>query len=300
MQVYYVFATNEEWDDHDIRLDLSAFNPDPWANVVVTAVGENPSYASGYHGEVAFMQPLDPSLSLSFSLPKTTIYSLAVPKVPVQSTVMEPDADATLSWGGGSTGLSQELVVTTTNNPSVAVLRFSTQGKVGNIGIVTAVLQLTLIRATNTESQILTVLGFDQSWDEVSISWESLDVLSQVSVPVDSTAKNFVNWNTKPTIVGHMTVPPGDSLPSLAPLRLDVTEFVQRGITNFLVLRPFRMDASGTGAARLPADNIQGSYVFGSREHSDFQAKPKLLVGYQIDRTLPPPPPPPPPPASSV
>jgi hypothetical protein len=253
------------------------------------------------------MRPLGASLSLNFTLPEATMFALTVPRVPSQRASIEPDGDATLRAAGGRYGSDSELKVSTAEDVSVAVVKFSTNGRIGDRGIVSAVLQLHLKASNTPTEQLLTVLGLTENWDESSVEWGGLQALKTPSVPVDSTAKNFINWgaNPAPMPVGHVTVPPSYEISSSSgmKLRLDVTDAVRRGITSFLVLRPFRMDESpGSPPSRLPADVVQGTYIFASRDSPLSDHRPLLLIDYEVIGNPPPPfnPPPPPPPEPYV
>lgn len=295
-QAYYIYGTNEEWIDQSITLDLSQIGATPGSNIVISAVGPNPPLLSSFHGEVSQIPQLPVNQTLQFPFPSASVFMFTVPKVPTQRLASDAVADTTVPAAGGSSGSEPTLQVSTADAVSVALLKFNIDGQVGDQGIVSAVLQLHLESATNTVPQVCMVLGVDSNWGE-GVTWGQLNELLPVNGPVTSTANNFINWvsNPNPSVIGHVTVPPGSSVPSEGVmLQLDVTDAVNAGQRDFLVVRMFRFDAStGQPPAQLPADPVQGTYTFSSREASNPDNHPKLLVDFQV------PPQPPPPPAAS-
>lgn len=239
------------------------------------------------------MKPIQSGL-LSLTVPKFSFYMITVPKVsllvmstgqtviPVQSM-----ADATL--GGGSQGkqaygTNSTLLVSSSNQVYATLVKFDANS---TNEIVSAVLQLTLLHATNTRPQVLTILGVDSDWNETTVSWNDIDALKPDAQPPTTAYDNFIQWGSERpriVVVGHMTVPPGSLIQAHGVnMRLDVTDCLKRERrSSFLVVRMKRHDASmAHTAAQLPADIVQGVYTFASKESLVDSQRPQLLIQYQ-------------------
>ncbi len=221
---------------------------------------------------------------------------LTVPKVMTQQLAVTAAGDATVRADGIIEGLAEKLVVSTADQLAVAVLKFEYEADIVRDGIVSAVLKLHLQEATNNEPQVVSVIGLPDSWHEESVSWSNLMFLKPAGARVSKTNENFINWwsNPQPSIVGHITIPPGYKVQYGTGqfLQLDVTDAVQKGITQFMLVRVFRYDASRTESAnQLPADNVQGSYFFTSKDAEETERHPQLLINYKVDQYSSPPPP---------
>ena len=298
---YYIYNINEFPKTHTMVLDLSALNVDPYSNVVVSATGTHPFLnGSLLYGDVVFQQNLNGSTTITYDIPPAGVFCLAVSKVPTDVLAAEPIADTTLraagwtklpgasrvtSIDGGNLGALDTLQVSSTDVPSVAIMRFHILGQAGDIGIQNAVLSLHLDSSTNDVPQVVAVLGFDESWDENQVTWNSFGILKRNPGKVNTTNDNYINWwdNPAPKVLGHVVIPPGSSVPpNGTDLQLDVTDAVLDGITSFLVVKLKRYDQStGSPPARLPEEPVQGWYTFGSREAVEPWRRPKLLVQYQ-------------------
>ena len=283
---------------------------DPFGNVIATAVGKNREMESEYHGEVAWMQQMDPTKVLNFVQAPSTFFMLTVPKVMTQRLALTATADATVRATGEMEGLADMLVVSTAEQIAVAVLKFEYDPNTVSEGIVSAVLKLHLREATNVDPQVVSVIGLPDDWHEESVSWSNFIFLKKTVPKVTKTNENFINWwaDPQPSIVGHITVPPARlvAYDSDTFLSLDVTDAVQKGITQFMLVRVFRYDASlGEGPSQLPADNVQGSYFFTSKDSEETDKHPQLLIDYKVSQYSSPPPPspeassPPPPPVAA-
>lgn len=299
---YYVYVINEISSSQDVRLNLAALYPDPWSYVIVSGAGTHPNIAGSIlHGEVAFQQVLGGAFTLNYTHPAGTMFAFAVPKVPTARLEADPAEDATLRASGGTAGYEPTLQVSTADAISAAVLKFDISGRTGDIGIVNAVLQIHLESCSNTVPQVLTVLGLSESWDEASVGWNTLKALKNNPGPVATTTDNFVDWGASPApkVVGHITVPPSSYLPAAGTeLRLDVTDSVLAGVKTFLIMKMKRYDQSpGVPPYQLPAEVVQGTYTFSSKETAVPENRPKLVVTYQVPPYPSPPPSPPPPPA---
>lgn len=307
-QAYYVYVTNEEWRTHRVILDLNSLpGVNPWSNVVATAVGLNREMDSTYHGEVAWMNVLGENKTVNMVLPQSTFYMLTVPKMPTAQLAVRAAGDATVRADGQRVGLDPILQVSTAEDLSVVLLKFRPEGQVPKDLIVTAVLQLHLREATNDDPQVMTVLGLPDDWHEEGVGWDNLIFLKSAPAKVTKTTENFINWWSKPQpeVLGHVTIPPRSRVQygTGTLLRLDVTDAVKRGIYEFMLVRIWRFDESkGEGPSKLPADNVQGTYFFTSKDdtNADPSLYPTLLVDYQVPEGFAPPPPltPPPPPES--
>ena len=306
LQAYYVYVTNEEWNPHRVILNLNALpGVDAYGNIIATSVGMNRNLQSNYHGEVAWIQQLGETKVLNYVHEPSTFMMLTVPKVLTQQLALTATADATCRSTGETEGLANQLVVSTAEQLAVAILKFEYDPNAVSEGIVSAVLKLHLREATNEEPQVVTVLGLPDDWHEESVSWSNLIFLKPAGSRITKTNENFINWwsNPMPSPVGHITIPPRKKVKYGTGmfLHLDVTDAVQKGITQFMLVRVFRYDASpGTGAGGLPADNVQGSYFFTSKDSPEEENHPKLLIDYKVDFYNSPPPPSPPPPSPPV
>jgi hypothetical protein len=209
---------------------------------------------------------------------------------PVEDTTVAAGVDA-----GSNFGSVPALQVSTNtelaDRTAVALLKFD-GADIGDAGgVVSAVLSLRLQPGgVNTEPQVLTVLGVGEDWDEGSASWASLATLrAPPDAGVRSTSDNFVVWAgaAPPSVVGHVTVPPGSAVGAAGvSLMLDVTDAVKAGVRSFGVVRMMHRDASSAG----PKDEIQGAHVFGSREAESADAQPQLLLSVQSSGPRSPPP----------
>ena len=253
------------------------------------------------------MNTVGENKTINMVVPQTSFYVLTVPKVPTAQLAVPASADATVRADGQQMGLDPTLQLSTADSISVVVLKFKTDGLVNRDGIVSAVVQLHLREATNTDPQVTTVLGLPDDWHEEGVSWNNLIFLKKnPPAAVTKTTENFINWwsSPQPEVLGHITIPPKDKVPYGVGtfLRLDVTEAVKKGVDEFMLVRIWRFDQSqGAPPSQLPADNVQGTYFFTSKD--DTQADPKLyptlLIDYQVPEGFAPPPPfiPSPPPA---
>jgi hypothetical protein len=312
-QAYYIYSINDQWTDHELSLDLSALpGVTPSTLAVVSAVANNTATGSSFHGEVITRAALGPRRTLAYAQPAGSVYMLTVPKVPTVQLAVVAAGDTTLRSGAararafGREGLLQVSTGTrSAEGSAVALLKFSTAAAVpGGLGkVVTAVLQLHLQGGGgNAKPQVLTVLGMKEAWGEESASWATTRTLRDPPAGgVASTLGNFVVWagQAPPSVVGHVTAPPGASVSASAGayLRLDVTDAVRRGVTSFAVVRLFRFDGSagaGVAQAALPSDSIQGAHFFHSRECTAAAYRPTLILDYQGKASRPPPARPPP------
>lgn len=291
LQAYYIYVNNEEWETHTVVLNLAELpGVEPSGNVVATAVGNNTAFKSTFHGEVAWTAPLGESLTIVFDAPPSSFYMLTVPKVPIRQVALPAMADATVFADGAAAGLEPTLEVSATDRLSISVMKFKAEGLVGDRGVVSAVLQLHLKEATNKESQVMTVLALPDDWHEEGVRWDNLIFLKTPPAKgvATKTTDGFINWWSAPhpQLVGHMTIPPGDLIPWGGEglyLRLDVTDAVRKNVTQFMLARVWRFDASkGQGIAKLPADNVQGTYFFTSKDTANVTLHPTLLVDYEI------------------
>ena len=66
-------------------------------------------------------------------------------------------------------------------------------------------------------------------------------------------------------------------------LRLDVTDALRKGISQFMLVRVFRFDESkGNPPSKLPADDVAGTYVFTSKDAANVTQHPTLIVDYEV------------------
>ena len=298
----YVYVTNETPNTHTMSIDLGTFGIDPYSYIVGSGVGVHPTLPSTtMHGEVVYVQQPG-STAFNYTHPGGSLMAFTVSKVPSLRLELEAIADVTLFADGTASRTDPTLRISTVDAPvAVTVLQFDTVGHVGTLGIVSAVLKLHLESTTASAPQVLSVFGLNEAWNEGSVSWSSLpQSLLPVSKPVASTSDNFVNWwgSPAPVLLGHMTVPPQSSLPSTSPggvdLQLDVSDAIQNGVTNFLILKMWRYDVSqGDPPSQLPPEPVQGTHTFSSREAVLPSVRPKLFVHYQVSVYDSPPPPPP-------
>ena len=283
MQAYYIYINNEDWNNHKITLDLTKL-PFVKSNgtLVATSVGYNDAYSSTFHGEVAWMHKLGARKQIQYRNPRSSLYMITVPKVPTKQIIMTATADATVRANGIPAGLEPTLEVSTSGQISVAVIKFNPD-EVGNIA--SAVLQMHLQSATNSAEQVMTVLALPDDWQEEGVAWSNLIFLKPAPAQVTKTTENFINWwsNPQPSPIGYMTIPRGDKVnwDVGLDLRLDVTDAVKNGIYQFMLVRVFRFDQSlGDGPAKLPSDNVQGQYVFASKDSANITQYPTLFIEY--------------------
>lgn len=279
----YIFAINDNWEDTSAQIDVSVLNPDPSTSYTITSISDSAPFGSTHHGEVSQTGQLIDGNHVEFGIPSQSIHVVTVPIVPTQRASIVADRDATIQAEGMANGGETSLRVKTNGkDSSIAMINFNTEGKVGDIGIVNAVLELNLERATNNNPQVLAVIGWNRGWDEDTPDWNGISLLNRVNGDIRRTKDNFINWNDA-IIVGHVTVPPGNQVPGGGmKIRLDVTDTIGR-VSNYAIVRMFRMDQStGEPPAQLPADTLEGEYYFTSRESSNEGARPTLLVDYQV------------------
>jgi len=266
----------------------------------------NREFESTYHGEVAWTQKLNPDKFLNYVHEPSTFMMLTVPKVKTQQLELTPTADATCRSSDVREGLADQLVVSTAEQLAVSIIKFEYDETIASEGIVSAVMRLHLREATNDEPQVMSVLALPDDWHEESVSWSNLIFLKPAGARISKTNENFINWwaDPMPSPVGYITIPPRKFVKFREGrfLSLDVTDAVQQGITQFMLVRVFRYDESpGKGVGQLPADNVQGSYFFTSKDNSEVENHPKLFIDYKVNSydspppTLPPSPPPAPP-----
>ena len=131
----------------------------------------------------------------------------------------------------------------------------------------------------------MTVLALPDDWHEAGVAWSNLIFLKPAPAQVTKTTENFINWwsNPQPSPIGYMTIPRGDKVnwDVGLDLRLDVTDAIRDGIYQFMFVRVFRFDESkGEGPAKLPSDNVQGKYVFASKDFKNVTQHPSLIIDY--------------------
>ena len=129
------------------------------------------------------------------------------------------------------------------------------------------------------------MLALPDDWQEEGVAWSNLIFLKPAPAQVTKTTENFINWwsNPQPSPIGYMTIPRGDKVnwDVGLDLRLDVTDAVKNGIYQFMLVRVFRFDQSlGDGPAKLPSDNVQGQYVFASKDSANITQYPTLFIEY--------------------
>ena len=286
-QAYYIYVNNEEWVTHTIALNLAELpGIEPTGTVIATSVGNNPTYNSTYHGEIAWTAPVGDSLSIIFDIPPSSFYMLSVPKVATKQLVLPAAADATIFADGTPAGLEPTLQVSATDALSISVIKFKDEGLVGDLGVVSAVLQLHLKDASNAEAQVMTVIALPDDWHETGVRWDNLIFLKKPPAKVTKTTDGFINWWSAPhpQLVGHMTIPPTKYVPwgEGIFLKLDVTDAVRKNVTQFMLARVWRFDKStGAPPSTLPGDNVQGTYFFTSKDSENVTRHPTLIVDYQ-------------------
>lgn len=279
---YYLFLANEDFYDYDIAIDLNNLNINSGTFVTVNAVANNPDLSSSYHGEVSDSPQLTDDKTISITSLSGSFYALTVPKGQTERTTIDPSDDATVKISGGDPlGMEPTLVVSSADDLSVTLLKFDIGDRSNNL--VNAILKLHLESATNESPQIVMVLGIREPWVEHDVTWDKIATLRQ-SIPssIDRAADNPIYWKgpNGPSVAGHITIPPNDSIPAEGfDVRLDVTDIVRSGVTNFLMVRMFRYDQStGERPAQLPGDKVQGAYVFTSKDSDSTENHPALII----------------------
>lgn len=283
-QAYYLYATNEEWVEHNITIDVSRLpSINANANAVLSATAAWSDGRSA-HGEVVDYRPLGAALTYSLIMPPGSFFMMTAPKVPTRNVVViGNDAVSVRAGANSDTNYDQQDVVVSTSSTdaddtAVALFRFKTKDYISDAdfgNIVSAVLSLHMTRTDNmTTPQLLTVLAFDQDWSGSMATWNSMTFLKSFNKGMNDTSDNFIQWNSdsyNPSIAGMLTVQPNasDTL-----LRLDVTDLVKAGAQSFALVRLMRYDATTAG----PADSMEGSYVFDNMGASQDQLKPQILV----------------------
>ena len=290
-KTYHVFIINQDVTKHTVRVDLTAVNADPNSWFVASGTGFNPTYTGSYlYGDVVARKSLAGSPSFKLDLPPGNVYRVAVSKVPTNIVKVEPLADTTLLstpfTKSNALGTTDTLIVSSTLNPSVALIRFHSLGQTGSIGIQNAVLSLHLDAATNNQPQLVAVLAVDGEWDENSVVWNQFDILKPNAVQVQTTTDNYINWwaSPAPKVVGYIVIPPGASIPPGGTrLELDVTDSLNNNVESFMLVRLKRYDQSaGQPPYQLDGEALEGWYTFGSREATDSNRRPNLVIQYQV------------------
>ena len=289
LQAYYIYVINEEWDDHNLTLAVKDLpNVDKRGNIIASSVGINPTYQSSYHGEVAWTKPLGDTEEIVFALPQSSVYMLTVPKVATKQAIITALGDATVYADGEQVGLDPTLQISTAERLSVSVVKFKTTGMIGDLGVVSAVLQMHLKETTANDAQVVSVLALPDDWHEEGVAWNNLIFLKKnPPAKVTKTTENFINWwsDPQPAALGYVTIPPRAYVPwgEGVFLRLDVSDAVRKGITQFMLVRVFRFDQSrGAPPSQLPADNVAGTYIFTSKDSANVTKQPTLIVDYEV------------------
>ena len=120
------------------------------------------------------MRQLGRELVLNYTQPLGSFYMLTVSKVPTFQLQSPAVAAATLFPGSPAYFNKAQLKVGSDDLTAVTILKFDIQGQTGDLGIVSAVLQLFVEKSTNYRSQILMVLGLPTGFDESSVTWDNL------------------------------------------------------------------------------------------------------------------------------
>jgi hypothetical protein len=266
--------------------------------------------SAGFYGEVSGLVTLTaPDYMITWPLPAWGVLSVTIPLGKQVVQTFAPTDDATLSAGanvgvnfGARTTLSVGTSVTAVHDTtSVAFVEFDMTGIDLNV-VDAAILELTVATATSTTS-LLNVMGItkDFAWSEGSVTWASAAAANVLATPtgvISAVFQNFMPFDTGNSVVGHISVRPGDVG---AVKRIDVTDFVLKdgdGIIGFIVYRRMRLNlytGNTQPAAGIPADALNGGAVvsFVSKEGASGSAPTlRLLMDY-----VPPPPPEPPSPS---
>jgi len=276
----HIFVINDHWVSTSAAINVASLNSDPSAPYSVTSISDTAPYDSLYHGEVSQVGRIGDGLSVEIGIPEGSFSVITIPSVPVRQDVLIADRDATFDAKYPVNGYESPIrVITNGRDTSVGMFNFNLEGR----NTVGAVLELHLERATNRAPQVLQVLGWDRAWEQSYPSWSQASLFTKVNGQTREVKDNFINWDDpEVTVVGHITVPPGDKIPvGGMKLRVDVSDTIGK-VSNYAVLRPVRYDASRVNtASKLPSDIIEGEYFFTSIEGSD-ENKPKLLVNVRV------------------
>lgn len=276
----HIFVINDHWVGTSISINVQDLNGDPNAPYSVTTISDYAPYDSVYHGEVSQVGTIGDNRNVEIGIAAESFSVITIPSVPVRQDALVADRDATFHSSTIISGYEPSIRVSTNGrDTSVGMFNFDLQGR----NTVGAVLELHLERATNSAPQVLQVLGWNREWNPSLPKWAGASIFTEIKGETRQVKDNFINWDDdQVTVVGHVTVPPGDKIPTGGmKLRVDVSDTIGK-VSNYVVLRPVRYDASSSNtASKLPADSPEGEYFFASIEAGNGR-EPKLLVNVRV------------------
>ena len=245
---------------------------------------------SGYFGEVSALVHVSTLFggTLPYLLPAFGVARITIPLGAQTETILPPTSDATLFAGANahtSFAHTPQLSVGTSatavhDSTAVSLLRFALAP--GMPPPTLALLELTVSAAATDNVILLLVASAGRAWGD-EITWAAADwLLSEPVGVVSRVAHNYAKLGPAGgggpgnSIVGHISVAPGDGDGDGVVKRVDVSRFVARAVregkdsVSFSVMRRFRKNENNPASAFgdiIAADDLSsGSVTFHSSD----------------------------------
>jgi len=283
---YYAYFANANAASKAVTLMVSKLkNVAARSPVVISAV------TSTLHGEVYSIPRVSSKNTVKFTVPGNSLLMATVPIGSVATALVPASGDTYVAAGRQSNsavneaGTSSTLFVQTSSSSDqrltrAAFFRFNLPAQISRSKIVSAVLRITQTSATVSGGpQILTVLGTnDDTWSETTLTWSNAPGLLTSNTPVTSVSRNFIDYKSA-KLVGMMTAGANKKKERMS---LEVGDYLRDGgAPSFLLIRMFRFDARGSGAAAMPGDVLGGAVALVSREGKSARTRPVLRIIYK-------------------
>ena len=290
---YYLYAVNDQENDINLAINLSAWGIDANTLIIVELVG------NGYFGEVyGLLTPA--ALNSSFYLRSSSLVRLTVQTGTQTVSTTAASSSCTLKAGTNSavSSCSSSVVSVGTSNSTahestnVALLKFNLNQSTMS-SIKKTVLNMSFVLASSnmamTSNMTVMIVGLTNYTANSSPSWTNSGFLSALNsgTAIDHIYENFFNWSCSynPQIAGHLTISSANFINGVTKL-VDVSEYVSsviaKGLSSltFVVFRPFRhemirIDNSTDYGTDLADDLSNGAVVSFSSASS---ANPPTLI----------------------
>ncbi len=264
--IAHIFAINDNWVSTSAEIKVDQLNNQADQPYWVTEISDSA------FSEVTQRGGTGDEKKFYLDVPKATVKIITIPTVPARWEAVEAFQDAGIGYKYYGPGDAKVMgVATKGTDSSIVMVNFDK----GNRDVLGATMELTLHHSTNEKPQVLTVVAWNNGWDEGFQPWNRVPFLKNDVGDTSRIAGNFLNWD-QVEIVGHLTVPP--LARSGQKVSLDVSEWIGR-VGNFAIMRLVRHDPSpNAGPSQTPADEILGEYFFHSKEADNPDDRPKLFM----------------------